>query len=121
MPMVSQRDECDKLEYKEVYDVFGTLRNPERLKQIKEQYQYKKEYERRSREQSRSYYEEYFHNYTGSSYGTIKSSTYKNGEKEILKQFYRTLLKKYHPDANPDKDTAAEMQLLNRLKDDWGV
>ena len=39
----------------------------------------------------------------------------------ILKRFYRSLSKTYHPDLNPGKDTTAAMQLLNRLKETWGV
>ena len=39
----------------------------------------------------------------------------------MLKQFYKVLSKKYHPDLNPGKDTTAEMQLLNRLKQGWGI
>ena len=41
--------------------------------------------------------------------------------KAMLKKFYRTLSKAYHPDSNPDKDTSEEMKLLNQLKSDWGV
>lgn len=39
----------------------------------------------------------------------------------MLKQFYKVLSKKYHPDLNPDKDTTKEMQLLNRIKQGWGI
>lgn len=42
-------------------------------------------------------------------------------EKETLKQFYRVLSKKFHPDENPDIDTSKQMTILNRLKDEWGV
>lgn len=42
-------------------------------------------------------------------------------ETAMLKQFYKVLSKKYHPDLNPGKDTTAEMQLLNRLKQGWGI
>ena len=40
---------------------------------------------------------------------------------QMLKQFYRELCKKYHPDSNQNKDTSQEMQLINRLKEAWGV
>lgn len=36
-----------------------------------------------------------------------------------MKQFYRELSKKFHPDANPDTDTSQQMQLLNQLKNEW--
>ena len=39
----------------------------------------------------------------------------------MLKEFYRKLSKLYHPDLNPDKDTTAQMQVLNKLKEHWGV
>ena len=39
----------------------------------------------------------------------------------MLKKFYRTLSKAYHPDRNPGKDTSEEMKLLNQLKNEWGV
>lgn len=28
---------------------------------------------------------------------------------------------KFHPDVNPDNDTTKEMQLLNKLKESWGL
>ena len=42
-------------------------------------------------------------------------------EKESLKKFYRVLSKHFHPDKNPDADTTVEMQLVNKLKDEWGL
>lgn len=115
---VSQ-DEFDKC-----YDVYGTLRNPEYLEKIKSDYKAKKEYEKQSREYQRSYYDNFRSNRNSnenSSCAGIFSSNYTGEEKEILKQFYRTLSKKFHPDANPDMDTSKQMQLLNRLKSNWGV
>ena len=49
------------------------------------------------------------------------ASNYSEADKAMLKKFYRTLLKAFHPDSNPDKDTSEEMKMLNRLKSDWGV
>lgn len=57
----------------------------------------------------------------GGSYHVSSPSTYTEGETAILKQFYRTLSKAYHPDLNPEKDTTAQMQFLNKLKEAWGV
>lgn len=107
-------------DYLRCYDVFGKLVNPEYLKQIKKQ---SKSY--------RSYYSYGNSNYNSyssqtnsndySSYFSKISSTYSADEKSILKQFYKALSVKYHPDMNRDKDTTQEMQLLNKLKDDWGL
>lgn len=104
-------------EYDKIYDVFGTLRNPERLEQVKKEYEFRKEYEQKSR----SYQENFWSNYTSGSYRLFEHSTYNDTEKDMLKKFYRTLSKKYHPDSNPDTDTSGEMQLLNKLKNEWGV
>ena len=106
------------------YDVFGKLRTPEYLKKIKADFKAKKEYERRSREQSRSYYEKFYGNYgeyNSSGYCGTAASNYNEADKAMLKKFYRTLSKAFHPDSNPDKDTSEEMKMLNRLKSDWGV
>lgn len=113
----------DRDEYDKCYDVFGELKNPEYLEKIKREYQQRKEYE----EKSRSYYEKYYNNYAGSStnnrssYHDLFSNNYADNDKEILKQFYRVLSKKFHPDANPDSDTSEQMKLLNQLKTDWGL
>ena len=48
-------------------------------------------------------------------------NNYKEEDKAVLKQFYRELSKKFHPDANPDIDTSQQMQLLNQLKQEWGL
>lgn len=110
-------------EYDKCYDVFGELRNPEYLEKIKREYKQRKEYE----EKSRSYQEDFYSNYSkyfggcGSSYHNSVSDNHTDEDKETLKQFYRVLSKKFHPDANPDIDTSKEMQLLNRLKSEWGV
>ena len=50
------------------------------------------------------------------SYSDYGASNYSEEEKDMLKQFYRVLSKKYHPDANPNTDTSKQMQLLNQLK-----
>lgn len=111
-------------EYDRIYDVFGTLHNPERLERIKADYEFRKKYERKSREQSRSYYESFYSNYggySGGSYCGTAASNYNEADKAMLKKFYRTLSKAFHPDSNQGVDTAEEMKLLNRLKSDWGV
>ena len=94
----------DSSEYDRCYDVFGTLHNPQRLKEIQQQAEFNRQYE----EKSRRYQEQYYSNYN-------------EENKEIYNQFYKALAKKFHPDANPDKDTTAEMTLLNQLKTEWGL
>lgn len=115
--------EVDSDEYDRCYDVFGKLRNPEYLDKIKREYKQRKEYE----EKSRSYREDFYSNYFkgsfggGSSYFDSGLGNYTDEDRETLKQFYRTLSKKFHPDANPDTDTSKQMQLLNKLKGEWGL
>lgn len=118
----------DGSEYDKIYDVFGTLRNAEYLKKIKADYKARKEYERQTRKERRSYYENFHGNYSnyssgggGSSYGISFHDNYTNEEQALLKQFYRELSKKFHPDSNPDRDTSEHMKLLNRLKGEWGL
>lgn len=114
----------DGSEYDKIYDVFGTLRNPEYLKKIQEEYKYRKEYENRSRryyENSYSNYDNYSSGGGSSSYGASYHGNYTNEEQSLLKQFYRELSKKFHPDSNPDRDTSEHMKLLNRLKNEWNV
>ena len=111
------RYDVEKDDYDRCYDVFGVLRNKEYLEQIKAQHKARKESERRYRESWRSTYERY----TSGGYSIPSASTYSEDESAILKQFYRSLSKAYHPDLNPGKDTTAEMQLLNKLKESWGI
>lgn len=112
----------DQDEYDRCYDVFGILRNPERLERIKADQAFREEYERRSWENSRSYYENYRSNYGGESgYCRNSVNTYTEDNRAVLKKFYRVLAKAFHPDSNLDADTSAEMKILNQLKNDWGV
>lgn len=111
-------------EYDQCYDVFGILQNPQRLKEIQEAAKAAREYEYRSQQESRSYYEKYYSNYgssQGSSYSNSNCSNYSEEDKVLLKKFYRTLSKAFHPDSNPDKDTSTEMKMLNKMKQEWGI
>lgn len=105
--------DVDGDEYDRIFDVFGTLRNEAYLEQIKAQHRARRRYQ----ESRRSTYEQY----TTGGYSIPSASTYTDSEMAILKQFYRSLSKAYHPDLNPGRDTTAEMQLLNRLKETWGI
>ena len=101
-------------EYSECYDVFGALREPERLKQIKAQYKFRQEYE----EKSRSYWNNSWSNYTSS---FNMADTMDPQKAEAYKAIYKAAAKALHPDANPGKDTSGAMQVLNELKQQWGV
>lgn len=120
----AEQYDVDASEYDKIYDVFGTLHNPEYLKRIQEDYKLRKEYERNSRR----YQEHTYSNYSGyssgagsSSYGALFQNNHTDDEKVLLKQFYRELSKKFHPDSNPGKDTSEHMKLLNQLKNEWGL
>lgn len=135
-------DNDDRYDY--CYDVFGKLRNPAMLKQIQKEY---KERRREEKEQQKKF-EEWFHEYNGnqfqknhsgsgsyhnaesdnyqssdenSSYYNYVNDNYTDEEKVILKQFYRVLAKKFHPDSNAGKDTTKQMALLNKLHGQWGL
>jgi len=102
---------------------FGELKNPDYLEKTKREYKQRKEYE----EQSRSYQKNFYSNYSkyfgggSSSYHNSFSDNHNEEDKEVLKQFYKVLAKKFHPDANLDKDTSKEMKILNQLRQEWGL
>ena len=100
--------------YKHYYDVFGVLREPEKLEAFKKQYESKKEYER-------SYYKNYKNNYSNnySGYSSNKQSTYTDEEKAYLRKIYKAAAMKLHPDVS--KDNGESMQFLNKLKEEWGI
>lgn len=100
--------------YSECYDVFGKLQNPQRF------YELMKEYEKK-KEQQRSYYEQQRRNYNNynnySSYKSTTSSNYTEQEKKLLKEAFKLLAMKYHPDRNQGKDTTETMAAINNLKE----
>lgn len=102
-----KRYDVDPHEYDYCYNALGELMNQAYLDHIVHSYQ-------RKQEAYRSYQTNFHDNYS-------TGGTYTERETALLKQFYRTLSKSYHPDLNPEKDTTAEMQLLNKLKEAWGV
>ena len=111
----------DTDDYSRCYDVFGVLRNKDYLEKIKADYTARKQAERDAKRSYREQWQSTYAHYTSGSYSIPSASTYTAEETAILKQFYRSLSKTYHPDLNPGKDTTAEMQLLNRLKEAWGL
>ena len=107
-----ERYGVDPDEYDYVYNIFGELMDEQYLNRIIQQYEAARSY----RESQRSSYREYSY----SSYSVPPSSTYTDDDRVILKKFYRELSKRFHPDLN-GAGTTAEMQLLNKLKEEWGV
>lgn len=100
--------------YDYCYDVFGNLKEKDKLEAIKKQYEANKESERR-------YYEEFQNNYKDnwSSYFNLNQSSYGEDDKKKLKKIYRTLSAKFHPDIY--KDDGEMMKFINKLKEDWGL
>lgn len=117
----SKRYGVDGDEYDRCYDVFGVLRNREYLEQIKAAHKARKQAERETWSSYRESWSGTYSEGSSRSYSIPSVSTYTAEETAILKQFYRSLSKTYHPDLNPGKDTTAQMQLLNKLKEAWGV
>jgi hypothetical protein len=102
--------------YDYCYDVLGTLRNKEYLKQVKGDYESQQQYK------SSSYYDSGSNNYSDydfSSYFKKQHSTYNEEEKENLKKIYKALALKFHPDMT--KDDGTMMKLVNKLKGEWGI
>jgi hypothetical protein len=112
----------DANEYDYCYNIFGEVMNQAYIDEIK-----------RKAATYSSYRDNCYSNYTagsgysgysGSNYGSYSVPVHSNHtdeDKQFLKQFYKVLSLKFHPDMNPDKDTTKEMQLLNKLKDEWGL
>lgn len=93
-----EENDCFDTEYDVCYDIYGNLTNPNYLQKIK----------KRSEKQ-------YFKP------DNRRSSIYTSDDKKILKRIYRTLCKSYHPDNNPNKNTDKEIQMINKLRDEWEI
>lgn len=106
--------------YDECFNVFGDVMNQGYFDEVMKA---AKAYE----ENTRNYYKNSYsgsntgNNRSYSSYFATERSTYTKEEQPILKKFYKVLSMKFHPDVNPDNDTTKEMQLLNKLKESWGL
>lgn len=91
--------DCYPDEYDICYDVYGNLTNSKYLSRI----------------QSR---------HSGSDFVServiYRDANYSETDLKYLKKFYRTLATRYHPDSN-NNDTTGEMQLINKLKEQWGI
>lgn len=83
---------CLAEEYDICYDVRGCLTNPEYLKILQ------------IKEKTK-----------------VNLEVYSEEEQIFLKQFYKTLCKKYHPDLNKSEYANEQMHLISKLKRDWNV
>lgn len=107
----------DGAKYDRCYNVFGELMDSEYLNRIYEQVAEREKFS----ENSRRKHKDTWRNFSGSSTFFSGGGSYTEEEKVMLSKFYKVLAKKYHPDGNPGVDTSNEMQLLNKVKKDWGV
>lgn len=103
--------------YDYCYDVFGNVVNQAFIDSIMEAGRQREQAHRSYRESSSSTYGSYDYSRL---FGTA-TGPYSDEDRVRLKAFYKALSKIYHPDMNRDTDTHAEMVLLNRLKEEWGV
>lgn len=110
----------DENEYDYCYDVFGNLRNPTYLEDIKSYY--------KNKQSNHNDYDDFFKKFfegsgsnSNSSYSVLNSGNYTEEERLYLKKFYKVLSVKYHPDNNPNNNTDSEMKLLNKLKKEWNI
>lgn len=104
--------------YEQCYDVFGNLKNEERLIELKEQYKRNQEYQRSYYGNSKSNYNDY----NNSSYHENNKSNYNENDKKILKKIYKKLAMEFHPDRNNNSEESQRaMQIINNLKDEWKI
>lgn len=103
----------DADEYDYCYDVFGNVMEPDYLNEIIQR-----------AETYRNYSNYSYSNYSGKedrrSYINSNSGNYDDNEKKILKRIYKKLAMEFHPDRNT-VDTTKEMQIINKLKEEWGI
>lgn len=107
----------DGVNYDRCYNVFGELMDGTYLNKLYEQVSARKKFSANSKRK----HKDTWRRFGGFSDAFLESSSYSEEDKEMLARFYKTLAKKFHPDANPGLDTSKEMQLLNQLKKQWGI
>jgi len=114
---------CDESEYDYIFNVFGELMNKEYYDKIINDHRTKRSYHEKTYSNYSNFNWSSFQNNGGSSdsynlFGS-KTNVYTDAEKSMLKNFYKTLSKAYHPDIT--KSDSTEMQLINKLKEAWGI
>lgn len=102
-------------EYDRCYDIFGVLRKPEYFEKIKHEYEIKRKYE----EQRNNYQSSYNNNFGSYEASAFNSGLCRGKEKEYLNKFYKVLAVKFHPDVLGGDNEP--MQLVNKLKEQWGI
>lgn len=102
--------------YDKCYDVFGDLREKEKLEEIKRVYENSKTYQSSYRDNYRSSYN---YSNSNSSYHSNEESNYNEVDRDKYKKIYKTLAKAYHPDII--KDDGEMMKLVNKLKEEWRI
>lgn len=107
----------DGAKYDRCYNVFGQLMDSDYLDKLKEIMKEREEFSKNSKRK----HKDAWRSYTESNFFGGGGGYYEEEDKILLAKFYKLLAKKYHPDSNPDIDTSKEMQLLNRLKKEWGL
>lgn len=108
-------------DYEYCYDIFGNVVNQDYLDQIiAASKKRNKSYKQQFREEFSSYCSGQQNNYS-SGYSALIKSSYSEEEKKHLKKFYRMLSAKFHPDINHNEEDAEAMELLNKLKNEWGI
>ncbi|MGE7114799.1 hypothetical protein [Lysinibacillus sp. NPDC047702] len=103
-------------EYRYCYDVFGKLRNPAYLEELKFKKKVQEEYARCSYEEGNK---RNYNSYGGSSYFATSPSNHTDDEKKVLHEIYRMASKKFHPDVSGDD--GGKMNILTKLKEQWNL
>lgn len=116
----AKRYGVDEDEYDYCYNVFGEVMNQAHLDEIIQQSAFYSSY-RENSYGNYSYGGEGYSKEHSRSYFNVTPSTYTVEEKRDLKKFYKSLALQFHPDTNPSADSTQTMQLLNKLKDEWGI
>lgn len=117
--------------YDQCYDVFGELKNENKLNKILEDYKVRKEYEEKSKQYQDEWYQRSYYNNSNSNYNNNSSSSYSNNnpsnyndnEKKLLKKIYKKMAMEFHPDRNLKNQEEAQeaMVLINKLKEQWEI
>lgn len=106
--------------YCRVKDFYGSTMNIELMEKLEGEYTARCRYEEESRKRRQEQWDNFYKQFNngGSQLFECKIA-YTDSEKVLLKKFYKTLSQKFHPDSQGGSNDA--MQLVNKLKQQWGV